>query len=75
LLLLPANTQAVFDNPLIAAAVPAAVIACSLWLTTVLLAHKPLTHWFEEEELKKIEAQMMRLQATRERLEQKSALK
>jgi len=68
---LPPNVESMFNNALIVAAFPAAVIACCFWLISAWLAHEPLTRWFEKEKLKKIEIHARRLQATRERLERK----
>jgi hypothetical protein len=69
--LLPADVQLVFNNSLVAGAFAAAAVAGAAWILGIVLFYESLVRWFEEEELKKIEAQARRLQAARERLERR----
>lgn len=71
--LLPADAQAVFGNSLLASAFAAAAVAGAAWIFGIVLFHESLARWFEEEELKKLEAQARRLQAARERLERRKS--
>ena len=69
--LLPTDVQPVFGNSLVAGAFVAAAVTGVAWIFGIVLVYDSLVRWFEEEELKRIEAQARRLQAARERLERK----
>jgi hypothetical protein len=68
---LPADFREPLNNSLVAAGVVAAGLAGAVWVLGTVLALESLTRWFEEEELKKVEAQAKRFQAARDRLERK----
>lgn len=68
---LPADVQPVFGNSLAASAFAAAALAGGAWIFAIVLFHESLVRWFEEAELKQVQAQATRLQAARERLERK----
>lgn len=69
--LLPGDARPLFNNSLLAGAVAAATVAGAVWIFGIVLFHESLVRWFEEDELKRVEAQVKRLQDARERLERK----
>jgi hypothetical protein len=71
--ILPADVQPLFGNWLVDSAFVTVALAGVAWIFGILLFHESLARWFEEEELKRVEAQARRLQAARERLDRRKS--